>query len=182
MDHNLKIWKLDTEEMQAAIENSETFFNVKRVRSFPTLHVHFADFTTRSVHRNYVDSVKCFGETFLSKSCENCITWWKVGNLDEKFNLTSNNATTIHSFDVDDCELWFVRMELDLSQRFLCVGNSTGKIFMFDLNSEMPTEKPSILSHYKCTKPIRQISFSRDGDILVCVCDDGKIFRWDRKE
>ncbi|XP_070505214.1 polycomb protein esc-like [Chironomus tepperi] len=182
MDHNLKVWKFDTEEMESAIESSETYWDVKRVRSFPTLHIHFADFTTRSVHRNYVDSVKCFGNTFLSKSCENCIIWWKVGNLNEPFNLTATNATPIHSFDVDDCELWFVRMDLDMRQKYLAVGNSTGKIFMFDLDSEGPTDKPSILSHYKCTKPIRQVSFSRDGDILVCVCDDGKIHRWDRKE
>lgn len=182
MDHNLKVWKFDTEEMDAAIESSETYWDVKRVRSFPTLHIHFADFTTRSVHRNYVDSVRCFGNTFLSKSCENCIIWWKVGNLNEPFNLTATNATPIHSFDVDDCELWFVRMDLDMRQRYLAVGNSTGKIFMFDLDSEAPTEKPSVLSHYKCTKPIRQVSFSRDGDILVCVCDDGKIHRWDRKD
>lgn len=166
--------------MQSAIECSENYFDIKRVRSFPTLHIHFADFTTRSIHRNYVDSVKCFGNTFLSKSCENCITWWKVGNLDEPFNLTSANSTQIHTFDVDDCELWFVRMDIDVMQRYLAVGNSNGKIFMFDLEDETPPKTPIVLSHFKCTKPIRQVSFSRDGDLIVCVCDDGKIWRWDR--
>lgn len=158
------------------------YFDVKRVRSFPSLHIHFADFTTRSIHRNYVDSVKCFGSTFLSKSCENCIIWWKVGNFDEPFNLNTTNSTQIHTFEVDDCELWFVRMDLDFSQRFLAVGNSYGKICIFDLESETPPEKPIILSNYKCTKPIRQVAFSCDGKIIVCVCDDGKIYRWDKRE
>lgn len=168
--------------MQDAIDASETYFDVKRVRSFPTVHIHFADFTTRSIHRNYVDSVKCFGDSFLSKSCENCIIWWKVGNLNEPFNLTSTNATQIHTFEVDDCELWFVRMELDLTQRYLTVGNSSGKIYIFDLDSETPPPPPMVLSHFKCTKPIRQIAYSREGEIIICVCDDGKVYRWDRRE
>lgn len=182
MDHNLKVWKFDTEEVQAAIESSATYFDVKRVRSFPTLHIHFADFTTRSIHRNYVDSVKWFGDTFLSKSCENSVIWWKLGNLNEPgLNLNSTNATQIHTFDVDDCELWFVRMDLDMSQRYLAVGNSIGKIFVFDLDSESPHINPSIMSHYKGTKPIRQIAFSRDSSIFIASCDDGKIWRWDKR-
>jgi polycomb protein EED len=183
MDHNLKVWKIDTEELQAAIESSATYLNVRRVRSFPTLHIHFAHFTTRSIHRNYVDSVKWFGNTFLSKSCENSVIWWKMGNLNEPgLNLNSTHATQIHTFNVDDCELWFVRMDLDMSQRYLAVGNSIGKIFVFDLESETPHIKPSIMSHYKATKPIRQIAFSRDSDIFITSCDDGKIWRWDKRE
>ena len=184
MDHNLKIWKIDTEEVQTAIEASATYYETtRRVRSFKTLHIHFADFTTRSIHRNYVDSVKWFGDTFLSKSCENSVIWWKPGNLNESgLNLTSNNATQINTLIVDDCELWFVRMDLDVSQRYLAVGNSVGKIFVFDLESETPNIKPSIMSHVKATKPVRQIAFSRNGDILMASCDDGKIWRWDKRE
>jgi len=181
MDHNLKIWKIDTEEIQSAIDNSVTYIN--RVRRFPTLPIHFADFTTRSIHRNYVDSVKFFGSTFLSKSCEGSIVWWKPGNLNDKgLNLSGTNSTQIHSFDVDDCELWFVRMDLDMSKRFLAVGNSIGKIFVFDLESETVNVKPMTMTHFKCTKPIRQISFSRNGDILIASTDDGKIWRWDKRD
>lgn len=183
MDHNLKIWKINTDEVETAINESATYFDHRKVRSFPTLHIHFPDFTTRSIHRNYVDSVKWFGDTFLSKSCENSVVWWKLGNLNESgLNLSSTTSTTIHTLDVDDCELWFVRMDLDTSQRYLSVGNSLGKIFVFDLASDSPNVKPSIMSHNKATKPIRQMSFSRNGDILVASCDDGKIWRWDKRE
>lgn len=183
MDHNIKVWKIDTEEIQDAIANSSTFYDTKKLRTFPTRHIHFADYTTRSVHRNYVDSVKWFGETFLSKSCENNIIWFKPGNLEDKqLNLNTNSVSVIHTFDVDDSELWFVRMDVDASERFIAVGNSIGKIFLFDLDSDTPNIKPSIMSNQKSTKPIRQVSFSRDGSILVASCDDGKIFRWDKKE
>lgn len=183
MDHNLKIWKLATDEISEVIKNSDTYYDVKRVRSFPTLHVHFADYTTRNVHRNYVDSVKWFGNTFLSKSCENSIVWWKPGNLgDKELNLNTNSVSVIHTFDVDDSELWFVRMDVDPSQRFIAVGNSIGKIFLFDMDADTPNLKPSVMSNIKATKPIRQVSFSRNSDILIASCDDGKIWRWDRRD
>lgn len=184
MDHNLKIWRIKPfEELEDAIEQSATYTDQKRVRSFPTLHIHFADFTTRSIHRNYVDSVKWFGDTFLSKSCENSIIWWKPGNLKEPgLNLNSNNSTPIHTLEVEECELWFVRMDLDISQRYLAVGNQVGKIFVFDLESPSPNIKPSVMSHHKATKPVRQLAFSRNSDILIATCDDGKIWRWDKRQ
>lgn len=182
MDHNLKVWIIKNKEIQEAIEKSSTY-DSKNVRCFPTRHVHFADYTTRSVHRNYVDSVKWFGNTFLSKSCENSIVWWKPGNLeDTELNFNTNSVSVIKKFDVDDSELWFVRMDLDPSQRFIAVGNSFGKIFLFDLDSETPNIRPSIMSNQKSTTAIRQVSFSRNAEILVASSDDGKIFRFDKRD
>jgi len=38
----------------------------------------------------------------------------------------------------------------------------------------------TVLSHGKCTTPVRQTAFSKDGSVLVCVCDDATVWRWDR--
>lgn len=83
---------------------------------------------------------------------------------------------------VEECELWFVRMDLDTSQRYLAVGNQNGKIFVFDLESNTPNTNPSVITNVKCTRPIRQVAFSRNSDILIASCDDGKIFRFDKRE
>lgn len=102
-------------------------------------------------------------------------------SCDNKFP-NSTNSTPIHTLNVEECELWFVRMDLDISQRYLAVGNQVGKIFVFDLDTPTPNANPSIMTHYKCTKPIRQVAFSRNSDILIASGDDGKIWRWDKRE
>jgi len=38
----------------------------------------------------------------------------------------------------------------------------------------------TVLSHNKCTTPVRQTAFSKDGTVLICVCDDATVWRWDR--
>lgn len=64
----------------------------------------------------------------------------------------------------------------------MALGNQCGKVFLWDINTSDPTLiRAATLSHPKCTSPIRQTTFSRDGSILICVTDDGTIFRWDRE-
>ena len=181
MDHSLKIWRFDTEELQDAIDLSYSHDTVKTKEAFPTELCHFPDFSTRDIHRNYVDCCRWFGNFVLSKSCENQIVCWKPGSLDDTDKLTENKSTIIHKLDVKDCEIWFVRFSLDPAEKCLALGNQSGKIYVWDLDVDEPGSIKSVqLQSARCVSAVRQVSWSRDSRVLVGVCDDGSIWRWDR--
>lgn len=185
MDHSLKIWRFDTEELEEAIEASYSHDTVRTKEAFPTELCHFPDFSTRDIHRNYVDCCRWFGDFILSKSCENKIVFWKPGNLDKETEvvdrLSESKSVVIHQLDLRDCDIWFMRFSLDPSSRLLALGNQAGRIWVWDLETEEPRQIRGVqLSHAKCTSAVRQTSWSLDGRMLVGVCDDGTIWRWDR--
>ncbi|XP_055302918.1 polycomb protein eed-B [Sitodiplosis mosellana] len=185
MDHSLKLWRLDKPEIKEAIENSNTFNVNKSERPFKTVNEHFPDYSTREIHRNYVDCVRWIGDFVMSKSCENSIVCWKPGRLNDtsnEFKHGDSTASILHRFEYKECEIWFIRFALDHHCKFMALGNQCGKVFLWDINTLDPTLiRAATLTHPKCTSPIRQTTFSRDGSILICVCDDGTIFRWDRE-
>lgn len=184
MDHSLKLWHLDSPMLQRAIHDSYVYQPMKHSRAFPTANQHYPDFTTRDIHQNYVDCVRWLGNFILSKSCEQVIVCWKPGYMEQREIKPSDSAVTIvHQFHYRDSQFWFLRFGLSRDQRHLAVGNQLGKTFVWDIDVADPaSSKCSTLSHPKCTAIVRQTSFSNRGDVLICICDDATIWRWDRTQ
>ncbi|CAB3990200.1 polycomb eed [Paramuricea clavata] len=92
-----------------------------------------------------------------------------------------NSVTVLHKFEYAQCDIWFMRFAIDHSQKILALGNQVGKIYTWDIDvTDSHDAKQKVLSHPKCTAAVRQTCFSKDGSVLICVCDDGTIWRWDR--
>lgn len=187
MDHALKMWSLETPSLKFKLAESHSYDEATTERSFPTTVVHIPQFSTRSVHRNYVDCVRWLGELVLSKSCENVIMLWKPGSVSKSLvdlSLTDSNmyATVLHQFDMSNCEIWFLRFCLDFKMQMLACGNQCGRIFVWDLAVDEPSLSKHVqLFHPKCESAVRHVGFSRCGNVLISVCDNGTIWRWDRK-
>ncbi|XP_071503918.1 polycomb protein eed-like [Diadema antillarum] len=184
MDHSLKVWNFSKDNIQSAIQASYAYVASKTNKPFKSLYVNTPDFTTRDIHRNYVDCVRWLGDFVLSKSCENCIVCWKPGLIHDALDAikpSMSQVTVLHRFDYTQCDIWFMRFSMDYRQRILALGNQIGKIFVWDLEVEDPAKaKCATFTHPKCVAAIRQTALNHDGSILLAVCDDGTIWRWDR--
>ena len=63
----------------------------------------------------------------------------------------------------------------------MALGNQIGKTYLWDLDTDDPTAcRPIVLTHPKCTTAIRQTALSHNGKVMLCVCDDATVWRWDR--
>ncbi|GBP14582.1 Polycomb protein eed-A [Eumeta japonica] len=181
MDHSLKLWRLDKPSMHEAIKQSYSFNPHRAMRPFNSLKEHFPDFSTRDIHRNYVDCVRWMGDLILSKSCENAIICWKPGRLeDNELKPADNTISVVHRFDYKECEIWFIRFAVDYSQRVIALGNQCGKTMVWELGSVAGGSRVSQLIHPRCVAAVRQVTLARGGRVLVTCCDDGTIWRWDK--
>lgn len=191
MDHSLKIWNFGPDVM-AAIEASMNFNDITSKKSFPTVRKHFPTFSTRDIHRNYVDCVAWYGNFILSKSCENSIVCWRPGKLENSNDLslpskytTDTTCSILENYKLNDCKFWFLKFSIDSSMKYLALGNDKGKTFVIDLDSHDHDSRLTnrwILSHPRCQSTIRQTCFNNTADILICTSDDGSIWRWDNKQ
>lgn len=190
MDHSLKIWNF-TQDVIDAIGMSKKYNNDHPNRqSFPTVKKHFPTFSTRDIHRNYVDCVAWYGNFILSKSCENSIVCWRPGKLETSNDLnlptkytTDTTCSIMENFDVKDCDIWFLRFSIDTEMKHLALGNRLGKIYIYDLDSHDHDSRADkiTLSHPQLTSTVRQTCYNNNGTILICSCENGTIWRWNVK-
>lgn len=155
MDHSLKIWSLDKENIERAIKESYSYNGSKTDKPFNTVKDHFPSFTTRDIHRNYVDCVRWFGNFVLSKSCENAIVCWKPGKLEDENDIqlqrsypTDSAPTLIHKFEYKECDIWFMRFSMDFEQKILALGNQNGRVNVWDVDVDDPTNARSLTKHF----------------------------------
>ena len=137
MDHSIKIWRCDTEELVAAIALSSTHDTDTTGRTFPSCVWPAPIFSSRDIHRNYVDCCRWLGDFVLSKSCENSLVCWRPGKLggaqEEEEGVTvrlleSSSFTTILSLESPHTELWFMRFSLDSTEQWLALGDQRGQV------------------------------------------------------
>lgn len=184
MDHSIKIWKLDSPAVKQAIALSEQYDRSCAKRSFPTLLQHFPEFSTRDVHGNYVDCVRWFGNVIVSKSCENLVRLWKPGGgegCELDLRLRDSRVQHLHHLEVRDCDIWFIRFDIDVRHRVIALGSSTGRCYIWDLGGDdIFGVVPQVLQVTRGCGAVRQTCFSTDGRTLLCVCDQGTVVRFDR--
>ncbi|XP_018654559.1 putative embryonic ectoderm development protein [Schistosoma mansoni] len=202
MDHCVKIWRLNTPELANAVIDSFNYRSRSNPKPFPVLVQHFPEFSSRDVHGNYVDCARWFGSLVISKSCENSVTLWKPGGLDDSSaNIptpgvpTEHKTSIIHQLKATDCNLWYIRFDIDLKNHVLALGTGTGpsRVYLWDLKyPENALNLPAQVLHFPTVSgvgpggmplshsAIRQTRFADDGDILLCVGDNGLIVRFDK--
>ncbi|KAI6649751.1 Polycomb protein esc-like Protein [Oopsacas minuta] len=180
MDHAVKIWDLEEETLSEAIHaRSYSHSPIDKVKSFNTLNVYSAKFSTRDIHTNYVDCVRWIGELVLSKSCENVIVCWKPDIFKKGSIITEQKALILYTYTVPNSTIWYIRFSMDMDFNILVAGNQIGNVFLYSLRV---AKKPRAerLSHPACNSAVRQVCLSPDAKVLIVACDDSTIWRWDK--
>jgi WD40 repeat protein len=161
------------------------FLTEDKVVSPPVTHprssVEFVQFPNNTfclVHGNYVDCAMYVGDLILSKSVHNKIVLWAPGADTSGFVPSSIEHHVIVEYRYPGGDLWYMRFALNPSRTLLAVGSRDGRIYLFDVDD--PKGMPAVcLTHPQAKSAVRQLAFSPDGRILVAVCDDSTVWRWD---
>lgn len=170
MDRSAKIW--DLEPHRSHFEASDAW--VGSQAAFATRVVQFPMFSTTTVHPNYVDCVRCVGDLVCSKSVDNQIVVWKP----ECSPYLPNDAfEVIHRYRTENCGLWFIKFSIDRHFKRIIIGNCSGKVFLFNLETGSLDAK--VQMKQKTPSTVRMVSFNRWGNVAIGCCDDGNIFRLD---
>jgi hypothetical protein len=103
------------------------------------------------IHSDYVDCVRWCGDLVLSHSVGPAVVLWKPAVS----SAGHTRSVVLHTYNVDDCPIWFVKFALDPAHRLLAMGDKTG-VWRLDL----------LLALYICNA------------CVCCVCA-GNLSVWD---
>lgn len=200
MDNTVKVWRLDSEKVAAAIRSSHAAGGQENGAAHKTAFEQFPIFSTANVHSNYVDCVRWAGSLLFSKSTANRIILWtpdphsdaRTSLLVEGTGTQSHTSSSVRRGSHDDsvlilselelqgADIWFMRFALDLKQEYLAAGNKSGCVYVWNIDSCCASDAPFLrLSHPKCISAVRQVSFSPDSRLVACSCDDSSVWIYD---
>lgn len=181
IDHKITIWNIDTDEIKNLIilsncEESNTNFKTKQLYD--------PDFFDGSVHDHYIDGLVWFGENvYITKACDGKIVFWRVGEPGQryeglKFDL---KAGIYYTTEVQDCTIWFIRINHDRNTKCLALGDMNGRINLFDLDMKSFNDiKKTVIETKHSKVTIRNTTFSNNGKTLIACNEHGQILRFEK--
>ena len=144
IDNTVKIWEItdkiktvistsnqETEDFRS--ENSEKIFKKKKFKTIVTTKIMFS---SKTIHENYVDSVKFNGNFIISKSMDGVVKeWLPVFNNEADYYMIIN----CYTYEVNEL-VWYMKLGIDLDSKYFATGNTQGKLFIFKLNEDIEDE------------------------------------------
>jgi polycomb protein EED len=185
MDKSIRLWKVWDTRVAEALQASQKWTPSETRESFHPLCVQFPYFATYKVHLNFVDCVQFLGDMVLSKSTYNSLVLW-MPNIPKSSTETASKSAAycppsdviaLRTFELDHCNIWFVRFSTDNMGKFLAVGNTHGEVDVWNIDHCKKQPNQTLKPIFNST--IRMLSFSPDGKTLIGCNDTGAICRWD---
>lgn len=149
IDNTVKIWEITTaikENMiksnQFPLEKNEIISSnlnstnsnnpsKKTKNKFKTITTTKVLFSSKTIHENYVDSVKFNGNFIISKSMDGVIKeWLPVFNKESDYHMILNS----YIYEVKE-SVWYMKLGFDIESNLFATGNTQGKLFIFKINS-----------------------------------------------
>ena len=184
MDKSIRLWRIDGERMGEALQASRKLLPSRNRKSFHPLSEQFPYFATLKVHLNYADCVQFLGDLILSKSTYNSIVLWMPDIPEQMANESAKNTAynppsdviVLKVFELDHCDIWFVRFCIHPMGKLLAVGNIKGEVEIWDIDS--CEEKPCQTLKPMVTSTVRMLAFSPNGKMLISCNDAASVCRW----
>jgi polycomb protein EED len=138
MDSSLKIWNLQDPKIEEAISLSYTNPRKPGNVAFDTYTAQFPLFSTKEVHRGYIDCARWVGGFILSKSTENKLCLWTPDS-----NRSNQSASILREFPLPNSDQWFIKFDINIPLNIHAVGNTAGKVYIYTTLDNIANEKES---------------------------------------
>jgi polycomb protein EED len=131
----------------------------------------------------------------LTKSVDCHVTLWQP---EDAPYAEGGHVREISVAELEDSDLWFIRFGLDVQSKIMACGNRVGCVRVWDMTAHPPRLLAQLRARHAVAKgaaasgkaaaararaalPVRQAAPSADGRIVLAACEDGTIWRWDRR-